>query len=181
MDKIKFVDFGESGHLESDVEKLYYDSFPAEERRPWKNVLGLLSQEDSPYSVYVILRDNEFAGFISWWNFGNFVYVEHFAVEMEMRGNGVGSKSLRQFVDAVQMPVVLEVELPQRGEMARRRIAFYTRNGFTAHPHFDYIQPPYGADFPPVPLMLMTTGNGGVLDLKQMAHRLHTVVYRVIE
>ncbi len=177
MDKIKFVDFGKSEHFESDVEMLYYNSFPVEERRPWEGVLTMLSQKDSPYNIYVILRDDAFAGFISWWKLGRFVYIEHFAVEMEMRGDGVGSKSLRRFVDAVQMPVVLEVELPQRGEAARRRIAFYSRNGFTAHPHFDYIQPSYGAGLPLVPLMLMTAGNEGLLDLKQVAHQLHSVVY----
>lgn len=179
MDKIKFVDFGKSEHLEPYVKMLYYNSFPVEERRPWESVLAMLSQKDSPYNVYVILRDDAFAGFISWWKLGRFVYIEHFAVKMEMRGDGVGSKSLRRFVDAVQMPVVLEVELPQCGELARRRIAFYSRNGFTAHPHFDYVQPSYGAGLPSVPLMLMTTNAPYGLNLQHVVMEIHQMVYGV--
>lgn len=161
------------------VEKLYYNSFPSEERRAWKDIERLLMVENSPYSVEVILRGGEFVGFISWWKFVDFCYVEHFAIETTMRGMGIGASAISKFIEDRVMPVVLEVELPGSGEMARRRISFYSRNGFVAHEDFEYIQPSYGEGLPLVPLMLMTAGISENVDLKHISQQLHETVYGV--
>ena len=41
--------------------------------------------------------------------------------------------------------------------MAKRRIAFYERNGFFLN-KYDYIQPPMSKGKNPVPLLVMTSG-----------------------
>lgn len=179
MEEIGFEDVRFCQQMMQLVEGLYYNSFPPEERRAWKDIEQLLADEKSPYNIDVILRGGEFAGFISWWKFSDFCYVEHFAVETTMRGKGIGAIAISKFVEDRTVPVVLEVELPGSGEMAQRRIAFYSRNGFVAHEDFEYIQPSYGEGLPPVSLMLMTAGMSEDVDLKQMSKQLHVVVYGV--
>ena len=71
----------------------------------------------------------------------------------------------------------LEVEPPET-ETAKRRIAFYERNGFTLN-HFPYMQPPLGEDRDPLPLMIMTTG--GAIEKDEFEHirkTLYKKVYR---
>ena len=163
----------------SAIKEIYFNSFPPEERRSWDSINHLLSQNNSPYNIDIILCDGEVAGFISWWQFLDFCYIEHFAIKQSMRGMRIGTKAISQFTETKNMPIVLEVELPNSGEMAQRRIAFYAQNGFTAHPHFEYIQPSYGAGLPPVPLMLMTANTPSSIDLNNISQQLHSVVYGV--
>lgn len=163
----------------TDVKELYYNSFPIEERRPWKDVERLLQADCGSYNLKVIIENDDFAGFISYWHFGNFCYVEHFAIKPQLRGNGVGAMALQQLISHVGCPVVLEVELPCQGETARRRVAFYHRNGFTPHYDFEYLQPPYADGLPSVPLMLMTANATANVDLKSIVATLHQEVYGI--
>ena len=47
---------------------------------------------------------------------------------------------------------------PPEGELTRRRIAFYERNGFCLNP-YPYAQPSIAEGRAPVPLMIMTYGH----------------------
>lgn len=179
MEEIRLENISFCRQLMMRLKKLYCNSFPPEERRAWNDIERRLSVEKSPYNIEVILNGGEFAGFISWWQFADFCYVEHFAIEPAMRGMKIGARAISQFIENRAIPIVLEVELPESGEMARRRIAFYSRNGFTAHADFEYIQPSYGEGLPSVPLMLMTAGTSTHVDLKQISRQLHEVVYGV--
>ena len=80
-----------------------------------------------------IVRDGELAGMISYWNFGTFVYVEHFAIDPSLRGGGTGSEVLAELRRSLGRPVVLEVERPaDSNPMAARRIgAFIAATAFT--------------------------------------------------
>lgn len=97
-----------------------------------------------------------FAGFITWWDFGEFVYGEHFAMLPECRGAGIGGEVIDRFVAEAGRPVILEVELPT-DEMSRRRIGFYERHGFAVC-DAEYVQPPYDAGGGGVPMRLMSHG-----------------------
>ena len=80
----------------------------------------------------------------------------------------------------LQLPIVLEEERPVE-EMAKRRICFYERQGFTLWKN-DYYQPPYkpGDDF--LPMYLMVYGDlNPEKDYEDIRHKLHTVVYGVKE
>lgn len=125
--------------------ELYEQAFPPEERRP----ADKMPPADSAFTFYAVGD----CGLLTTWNFGSFTYVEHFAIYPEKRGNGIGAKALQQ----LQGTVVLEVEPPESGDMARRRVDFYVRNGFRML-DFDYIQPPYAPGLSPVKLRLMVRG-----------------------
>lgn len=179
MKEIRLEDIRFCQQVMSLVKKVYYNSFPIEERRAWKNIEYLLSLDDSLYHIDVIFYDKQFVGFISWWAFADFNYVEHFAIDSSIRGMGIGTRAISQYIKENKKTVVLEVEQSRCGEMAQCRIAFYSRNGFIAHPDFEYIQPSYGEGLPSVPMMLMTAGVSGDIDLTYVSQLLHKVVYGV--
>ncbi len=156
------------------IRKIYTDSFPEEERREW-NCLVQLLEGDSPFEISVIRHEGRCVGFISYWTFDKFVYIEHFAIENKVRNCGLGSHSLSEFKAMhSSMPIVLEAEHPD-DEMSGRRLGFYGRNGFSILSK-EYIQPPYSANLPSVPLYLLVAQDNG-LDAEQVARTLHRYVY----
>lgn len=156
---------------------LYFNSFPPEERRDWIQLATLLRDAHSPAKLGIISSRNRPVGFITLWELGECVYVEHFAIAPQARSGGIGAKALQRVIGAVSRPIVLEVELPDAGPDARRRIAFYERNSLTPFPEWNYIQPPYSPGLPEVPLMLMSTDPQ--LDLDAATRAIHTKVYTV--
>ena len=140
------------------IRVLYESSFPSDERRDFSEFLRLMEDETVPFHVVALTVSGSFAGFITYWEWHDFRYFEHFAIEVTMRNGGVGSKALQAVVGSSSLPVVLEVELPET-EMARRRIFFYERCGFRIWDNVDYVQPPYGVGKKGMPLRLMTFGD----------------------
>ncbi len=137
------------------VERLYSAAFPPEERRTTERMRALA--DSGRLRVETIMQAGEFRGFITWWDFGGFVYGEHFAVLPECRGGGTGGETIDAFVAmAGGRTVVIEVELPT-GDLECRRIGFYERHGFEVA-DTDYVQPPYEAGYAGVPMYLMTHG-----------------------
>lgn len=154
--------------------ELIEKSFPTDEYRQKSCQRALFSQPE--YEVWGI-KNAENAlqtdAFISLWRFDGFTYCEHFAVRRELRGCGTGSQILTEILQNEQKRICLEVELPET-ETAKRRIAFYERNGFTLN-RFPYMQPPLGEDREPLPLMIMTSG--GAIE-KDEFERIRKTLYR---
>ena len=81
---------------------LYTASFPHPERRSWDGLVHELIYEKRFFSN-VLLQENEFVGFLNYWKFEQFYYIEHFAVLEKMRGKNIGS-------DAIEMLKKQETE-----------------------------------------------------------------------
>ena len=130
-------------------------SFPDDEYRDYEGQRELFSNPE--YSIYVVDGEggDDIKAFITVWDFGGFAYVEHFAVNPKYRNGGIGAQVLESLHELIGRQICLEVELP-KNELARRRIGFYTRNGFTLN-EYDYIQPPLAQGKNPVPLFIMTS------------------------
>ena len=108
------------------------------------------------YGDGVVVVDDAFAGILSCWDFESFLYIEHFAINSQQRGHGLGSATLSAFQALFpQKPIVLEAEVPIE-EMAIRRIQFYQRNGFHVCDS-PYMQPPYHQDGKWLDLKLLST------------------------
>lgn len=134
------------------VEGLLTEAFPSDEYRDLGQMREYTDSNDR-FSVYLIIDSDEYAGFITIWNFEGFIYVEHFAILPSMRNRQLGSRVLA-YVDAmVNKSVVLEVEEPE-DDLTRRRIGFYQRNGFELLPE-EYRQPAYRADSASLPMRIM--------------------------
>ena len=99
-------------------------SFPDDEYRPYEEQLALFQEpEYRVYSMPVTEQTGENknldvnntvrpAGFLAVWEFAEFIFIEHFAVNPKLRNSGTGSSMLQELVKLSKKPVCLEVELP---------------------------------------------------------------------
>ena len=133
---------------------LYVENFPENERREWSEELSLVDN-DSRFHVVTACRGSQVAGFVTYWTFEGFNYIEHLAVDASCRCQGIGA-SLLAHASAMGQPLLLEVDLPDDG-ISLRRIRFYEKRGLVAHEGIKYMQPPYGQGKPSVPMMIMTS------------------------
>ncbi len=158
------------------VWKLMEESFPVDERRGRSGQEAILAE--SRYSLYGTHTAGILTAFLAVWEFGNFSFIEHFAVKRDCRNGGLGAKLLGQLLSRVKVPVILEVELPGT-DLAGRRIAFYERCGFVRNP-YAYIQPALSAEGKAIPLGIMSYP-GGISEAAFQAVRsvLYESVYHV--
>lgn len=166
LEKIKNTDFDK-------LFELMENSFPSDEYRNYDEQKNLLS--NPLYNVYVIYDGDFIKAFIALWDFERFAYIEHFAVNPKYRNCGLGSDVLSKIKNTFDKRICLEVELPT-GEMPKRRINFYKRNGFYLN-EYDYVQPPMDEDKNPVPLMIMTTNSK--LNIEEFEHIRNTLYSKV--
>ncbi|WP_099466807.1 GNAT family N-acetyltransferase [Konateibacter massiliensis] len=135
------------------VYALMQASFPPAEFRSYEAALALFEQ--SAYQVLTAKQEETgmIQAFIAEWTFEDFHYAEHFAVNPELRGNGLGSKMMNAYLKQVNSPVVIEVEAADSPE-AIRRIGFYERLGFCLSDVY-FMQPKLQPDTKDVMLRLM--------------------------
>lgn len=164
----------EKGEEIARIREIYEASFPAEERREYDDLLQVFSTETG-VDISLYTEGEDVIGFIIYWNFSGFVYVEHFAVNPAERNKGVGSRIMSEFIGRNALPVVLEVEIP-REESSCRRVSFYRRIGFHLY-ESEYIQPPYNFGKKPVPMRLMSNGK---IDFEAVKKTLYERVYKVV-
>ena len=161
------------------MENLLIAAFPPEEYRELKELREYTDRTGNFYNN--IIFDNETpVGFITYWDFNDFYYVEHFAIDPTLRNGGYGKKTLDYLCKELDRPIVLEVEMPVE-EMAKRRINFYQRQGFVLWEK-EYKQPPYkpGDDF--LPMYLIVFGNLQCeQDFEMIKNKIHKEVYNVKE
>lgn len=151
-------------------------SFPRDERRPQAAQKALF--DNGKFSAYVMCDNDGIIGFVTTWQLVGFAFVEHLAVSPDHRNLGLGAKILSELSTSQNARLCLEVEPPQT-DIARRRIAFYERNGFYLN-HFDYVQPAYTKQRNPVPLLIMTTdGAINAQEFENVKEQLYREVYRV--
>lgn len=161
------------------VAALYESAFPAEERRPTAAWTQLVEQSRQ-FRVMAYAAADRLTGFISYWDFNDFVYVEHFAVSTQERNRGWGAQIFKLLQKEIGWrPVVLEVETPDT-PMAARRIGFYERLGLVLS-NVPYMQPPYRKGDDWFPLLLMSTDNAFLsANATRVKREIHTKVYGVM-
>ena len=159
------------------MENLLKTAFPKEEYRELNDLKRYTDSVDIFYNN-IILENDTPVGFITYWNFEDFYYAEHFAIDPGLRNGGYGKKVLEALCKTLEQPIVLEVEHPTE-EMAERRINFYKRQGFKLWEN-DYKQPPYrkGDNF--LPMYLMINGDLSIQgDYLRVKERIYKDVYGV--
>ena len=137
------------------VFRLLARSFPAGERRDKAGQRALLA--DSAYQIDILRAPSGgVQALMASWDFGGFVFFEHFAVDPACRNGGIGGQMLDALLARFDKPACLEAELPET-ELAARRIGFYERHGLRLWRGRDYMQPPYRPGGEHVRLMIMAT------------------------
>ncbi|MFP7254974.1 hypothetical protein CHH91_10585 [Virgibacillus sp. 7505] len=135
------------------IYKLMESAFPPEEYRSYAEQKTLLERDD--YHIHVYEKQGEFAAFCAIYTLPELAFIEHIAVNEDFRGQGMGSKIMREVIESLDKPIILEVEPPDGGENAARRVRFYEKLGFHLH-DFPYEQPPLRRGEEPLPLQLMS-------------------------
>ncbi|MBQ8171455.1 MAG: GNAT family N-acetyltransferase [Oscillospiraceae bacterium] len=156
MNDIKVFDTGKK--LSKELFLQYYQliemSFPKCEH--WSFAKHLEEFEDIRFHSLCYCPDG-IKGFINYWELDGFVYIEHFAVTPELRGQGIGAGLMSELRHIVgEQCLVLEAEPPSDSAIAARRIAFYQRLGFALN-DFDYLQPAMSDGESEVPLVIMSS------------------------
>ena len=135
------------------VFKLMETSFPKEEYREYESQKKLLN--NPIYEIKTKVNENgDLIAFISFWKFKDFNFIEHFAVNPDTRGQGIGSKMINEFIKSQDKPIILEVEIPT-DEISEKRIHFYEKNGFFLN-KYEYFQKPLRKNSAPQQLYLMS-------------------------
>lgn len=119
--------------------KLYATAFPVFEQRTGEQQEYAFSC--SQYRLTAYTDNGQFIGFIAYWIFDTYIYIEHFAVDTVLRGKGYGSRILNDFVVGNPKTVLLEID-PVVDEVSAARLRFYRRCGFYEN-EFPHIHPPY--------------------------------------
>lgn len=160
------------------MEDLLTTAFPPEEYREL-NELRRYTDHANHFYNNIIFDDDTPVGLITYWDFDRFYYVEHFAIDPTLRNGGYGKKTLEFLCNQLTLPIVLEVEMPIE-EMAKRRINFYQRQGFTLWEN-EYKQPPYKAGDDFLPMYLMVRGDLQCeQDFEAIKNRIYKEVYNYV-
>lgn len=189
--------------------RIYRESFPIDEQRPIESIAHLLTEEprytmhaiiDDNYAAELqavgqkpkansqaptansqrpIANSPKLLGLLTTWHFGEFIYIEHFAIDPSLRSQGHGSEALKAFIHEHGKPIVLEAE-PPTDALSIRRIKFYERIGLTLY-DFPYMQPAYTEDSHPVELRLMGSLDTEATPLPLVSQILHREVYRWVD
>lgn len=130
---------------------LYQSSFPLHEQREAGSQRAIMGAD--AYHFDLILDGGVWAGILLYWDAGDFLYVEHFAILPQLRGHRYGQRAL-ELLRAKGKTIILEID-PPADDLSIRRKGFYERAGFAANP-FGHIHPPYRADFAGHPLVVMS-------------------------
>ena len=157
------------------ISKIFYvyeKTFPEEERRNKEQFLKLIENPD--VYIFSIKKDETAIGYLILWELSGFYFLEHFEVFEEFRNQNFGSEILKNLQEKFEK-IVLETEPENLNEIAKRRIGFYKKNGFTVVDE-TYIQPSYGDGKPAVNLWLLA--NFKIEDLKILVREIFEVVYQ---
>ncbi|RHR40053.1 GNAT family N-acetyltransferase [Parabacteroides sp. AF18-52] len=151
MKQIRVAD--KQSPLYADFEQLYRISFPIFEQRTEEQ--QLLAFSSPSYHLVAYVEDGTFVGFIAYWEFTHYLYIEHFAIHTDLRGKGYGSIVLKALQDSCDKRLLLEID-PVTDDVSAKRLHFYELNGFSANP-YPHIHPPYREGFHGHDLVVLTT------------------------
>lgn len=140
--------------LYDEFESLYAKSFPVFEQRTGEQQAAAFA--DPRYHLDLYYEEDVFIGFIAYWQFERYSYVEHFAVHDRHRGRGYGATLLNRFVAEQGRQVVLEID-PIVDEISAARWRFYARCGFSQN-SYPHTHPPYRDGYAGHPLVILSSG-----------------------
>ena len=138
--------------------RIYSISFPVYEQRNKQQQISAFS--DRRYNLYFLIgkdeSDNEvMLSFIAFWDFEEYAYVEHFAVNDKYRGANIGTDTLMKFKETVKKNVVLEID-PVVDDVSSKRFEFYKKIGFGLC-SYKHTHPAYYNHYEPHELLVLST------------------------
>lgn len=127
------------------------------------------------YNIMTYKKDNKIVGFLSYWKIDeNNFFVEHFAVDKNYQGQGIGKSLFSDFLK-LKGDKCLEVE-PPHTDIDKKRIKLYESFGFIFHEEL-YYQPPYNKGDNKTRLHIMSTKKLNDNDFNDLVKKIYTTVY----
>lgn len=114
------------------VWEIYNTSFPSSERRVLEH--QKIALKNKLYHLDCYIEDDKAVGLLAYWDFPDYLYIEHFAINSALRSGGYGSRILRSLLGSTQKTVIIEID-PQIDDISVRRRNFYERLGFIRNPY----------------------------------------------
>lgn len=127
-------------------------SLPKNEMRDYQGQKTLL--EHLNYKPLVFKENSEILAIMGTWEFKDFIFIEHLAVDPKLRGRGLGQTLLSKYLYDCNKKVFLEVEPPEC-TVSKKRVRFYERLNFKLN-NFNYLQPPLNINDEPFELKIMS-------------------------
>lgn len=127
-------------------------SLPKEEMRDYIGQKMLLNKIN--YNPLVFRENDKVLAIMATWNFEDFIFLEHLAIDERLRGKGLGQILLNKYLNNCEKKVFLEVEPPDC-EVSKKRIRFYEKLNFKLN-DFNYLQPPLNPSDDPLELKIMS-------------------------
>lgn len=173
MEQIRLESISDNFFMEAWV--LYENSFPLEAQRSIDSQAKLFKNFN--YNFDVAIKEEQFIGFILWWEFDNLRYIEHFATVQHLRNKGFGKLIIEKFMKRNQKPIILEVELPY-SNINQRRINFYESLGFRLNTHF-YETPAMHESFSTLELLIMSFPSSiSEKDVRNFVEQCHPIIFK---
>ncbi|MFA7084286.1 MAG: GNAT family N-acetyltransferase [Arcobacteraceae bacterium] len=144
IDSIKHPYFKEAWHL-------YESAFPKNEKRTLYEQEQTLQKKE--YSFLALYEQKSFIGILGFWNIQEYIFIEHFAINPNLRGQNYGSKILTDFLHPLEN-IFLEIE-PPLCLTTQRRLNFYENLGFIQN-NIKHFQVPFRKNGSLLPLTLLS-------------------------
>lgn len=158
-----------------DLRTLYERSFPVYEKRTEIHQIAAL--KDERYYLLCFLEQDQLIGFFGYWEFADYIYIEHYAINTDIRGKGYGTQLLKQLLSETDKTVILEID-PVIDEISQKRLRFYQNLGFVEN-SYTHEHPAYQAQFEPHSLKVLSSDKTITPEqYQQFAHDLSTIVMK---
>lgn len=149
---MEFIEVSKIDSFRTDkIYQSYCKTFPEDERRNENQFRMLFSNPKVRF--YMVLDELDDVGYLILWELTSFVFVEHFEIFSEFRSRKYGTEII-QYLCRNYTHIILEAEPESVSDDAKRRISFYTKNGFTVIDE-TYVQPCYEPGKNPLNLWLL--------------------------
>lgn len=129
------------------------------------------------YNIMTYKKDNKIVGFLSYWAIDKDIFfVEHFAVDKNYQGQGIGKSLFNDFLK-LKGDKCLEVE-PPHTEIDKKRIKLYESFGLVFHENL-YYQPPYNKGDNKTKLHIMCSKKLNNSSFNNLVEKIYNIVYKV--
>lgn len=135
----------------AEVDALYESAFPRHEKREPEAKKRALNAPN--YALQAWFDGEQFIGMIGAWSFKGYTYIEHLAVNGQLRAQGYGKRMLSQFLQMHPL-TILEID-PLTTEIAHKRLRFYQSLGFHEN-GYEHFHPSYHEDTPDHALIVLS-------------------------
>lgn len=166
---------------------LYNETFTHNEKRIYedeKHLENFIKMKGGKFNAFSAVDGDLYLGFLSYWTFEGYTYIEHFAIAPDQRGKNLGRLMLNHLFKEVSPNVLLEAEPADASPEAAKRLEFYEKNDFVVRKEFNYTQPSYGGKGQvAVPMLLLTHGDvnlHNIDSIKDMLLEVYNVNHPVV-